>query len=97
MRIKLWQNPVSFLGTPVAGDIEDTFTNLPLVAERLAKIADNTAYIYSLELLHAAQAVDLRTKLKGQFAMGKDSQELYKRYRQAKLGMSVKIGFLLMI
>lgn len=76
-------NPVSFLGTPVAGDIEDTFTNLPLVAERLAKIADNTAYIYSLELLHAAQAVDLRTKLKGQFAMGKDSQELYKRYRQA--------------
>ena len=36
-------NPVSALGTPVAGDIEDTYTNLPLVAERLKRIADNTA------------------------------------------------------
>lgn len=75
-------NPVSFLGTPVAGDIEDTYTNLPLVAERLNKIADNTGYIYSLELLHAAQAIDLRKNLKGRFDMGKATKDLYSDYRK---------------
>lgn len=74
-------SPVSALGTPVAGDIEDTYTNLPLVAERLGKIADNMGYIYSLELLHAAQAIDLRKNLKGDFEMGKGSEKLYKDYR----------------
>ena len=58
-------NPVSALGTPVAGDIEDTYTNLPLVAERLKRIADNTGYVYSLEMLHSTQGIDLRKKLKG--------------------------------
>ncbi|WP_370528475.1 hypothetical protein [uncultured Parasutterella sp.] len=46
-------SPVSVLGTPVAGNIEDTYTNLPLVAERLGMISDNMGYIYSLELLRA--------------------------------------------
>lgn len=72
---------MSVLGTPVAGDIEDTYTNFPLVAERLGMIADNMGYIYSLELLHAAQAINLRKNLKGDFKIGKGSEKLYKDYR----------------
>lgn len=75
-------SPVSALGTPVAGDIEDTYTNLPLVAERLGRIADNMGHIYSLELLHAAQAIDLRKKLKGNFKMSDHTGKLYQTYRQ---------------
>ena len=75
-------SPVSMLGVPVAGDIEDTYTNLPFVAQRLGNIADNMANIYSLELLHSAQAIDLRKKLKGDFAMGEATKKLYDAYRQ---------------
>lgn len=74
-------NPVSALGTPVAGDIEDTYTNLPLVAERLKRIADNTGYVYSLEMLHSTQGIDLRKKLKGEFKMSEATRKLYQDYR----------------
>lgn len=74
-------NPVSALGTPVAGDIEDTYTNLPLVAERLKRIADNTGYVYSLEMLHSTQGIDLRKKLKGDFKMSEATRKLYQDYR----------------
>lgn len=74
-------SPVSALGTPVAGDIEDTYTNLPSVADRLHRIADNTAYIYSLEMLHSTQGIDLRKKLKGDFKMSAETKKLYNDYR----------------
>ena len=56
--------PVSLFGMPVAGEIEDTFTNLLQASKRLGSIDTNLYQIYSVEMLHAAQAVDLRRNLK---------------------------------
>ena len=56
--------PVSLYGMPVAGEIEDTFTNLLQASKRLGSIDTNLYQIYSVEMLHAAQAVDLRRNLK---------------------------------
>lgn len=53
-------NPVSMDGSAVEGDIEDTGSNLPRIAERLNRSASNILDLYSMELLHASQAVDLR-------------------------------------
>ena len=49
---------------PVAGEIEDTFTNILQAAKRLNTIDENLFQIYSLEMLHSAQAIDLRRMLK---------------------------------
>ena len=56
--------PVSLYGMPVADEIEDTFTNLLQASKRLGSIDTNLYQIYSVEMLHAAQAVDLRRNLK---------------------------------
>lgn len=56
--------PVSLFGMPVAGEIEDTFTNLLQASKHLGSIDTNLYQIYSVEMLHAAQAVDLRRNLK---------------------------------
>lgn len=56
-------NPVSMNGSSVEGDIEDTGSNLPRIAERLNRSASNILDLYSMELLHASQAEDLRKTL----------------------------------
>ena len=56
-------NPVSMDGSAVEGDIEDTGSNLPRIAERLNRSASNILDLYSIELLHASQAEDLRKTL----------------------------------
>ncbi len=53
-------NPSSMDYFSVAGEIEDHANNTPHVVRRVAKIVDNLYYILGLELLHAAQAIDLR-------------------------------------
>ena len=56
-------NPVSMNGSSVEVDIEDTGSNLPRIAERLNRSASNILDLYSMELLHASQAEDLRKTL----------------------------------
>ena len=56
-------NPVSMDGSTVGGGIEDTGSNLPRIAERLNRSASNILDLYSMELLHASQAEDLRKTL----------------------------------
>ena len=56
-------NPVSMDGSTVEGDIEDTSSSLPRIAERLNRSASNILDLYSMELLHASQAEDLRKTL----------------------------------
>jgi histidine ammonia-lyase len=53
-------NPVSFEGMPLAGDIEDVHTNAPFVVQKLRRITDTLKYIFGLEIIHYAQAMDLR-------------------------------------
>ena len=74
--------PVSAMGLPGAGGIEDTFTNLNLVAERLDRVAENVAAMYGMELMNSTQAVDLRKKMKGETKFGADTTKLYKAFRQ---------------
>src|SRR5699024_1784270 len=53
-------NPVSLDGQPMAGTIEDTYSNNLRVSKRLSQIAEDMRTIYGLELLHSSQAIDLR-------------------------------------
>ncbi len=75
--------PVSLYGMPVAGEIEDTFTNVLQAAKRLGQIDRNLFQIYSLETLHAAQAVDLRRMLKNKdLKLSEKTEGFYKAYRK---------------
>lgn len=75
--------PVSLYGMPVAGEIEDTFTNILQAAKRLNTIDENLFQIYSLEMLHSAQAIDLRRMLKNKdLKLSTPTEGLYKAYRK---------------
>lgn len=58
--IKSLVNPVSLDGMAVAGYIEDTFTNLMLIGQRMEKVVENTHYILGVEMMHSAQGIDIR-------------------------------------
>ena len=70
-------NPSSMDFIAVAGTIEDHASNLPLAAFKALQIVDNLRYMLGIELMHAAQAVDLR----GNPALGKTTGALYTAYR----------------
>lgn len=75
--------PVSLYGVPVAGEIEDTFTNLLQASQRLQKIDSNMMQVMSLELLHATQAIDLRRQKDASLKLSQDTQVLFDTYRKA--------------
>lgn len=66
---------------PVAGDIEDTATNAAAAGQRVDKITDNVLYILAVELMHAAQAVNLRQRENPQLALGRATRPLLADYR----------------
>lgn len=70
--------PCSMDGMALAGDMEDLSTNSPLVVQNLRKIIDNLRYIFAIELMHAAQAVDLRKTDK----LGKGTKPLFAKVRE---------------
>ncbi len=75
---RMLANPSSMDFVPVAGDIEDHASNLPLACTKALKILDNLYYMIGIELIHAAQAVDLR----GKPALGKVTEKLYQAFRK---------------
>ena len=74
--------PVSTNALPLAGDIEDTATSSTAAAVRVLHIVDNLYYITGLELMHAAQAVDLRRRDSPTIALGRGTRELLTSYRE---------------
>ncbi len=58
--IRHLSNPCTADYFSLAGDIEDHANNSPLVVEKTGKIVDNLLYILGIELIHGAQAIDLR-------------------------------------
>ena len=74
--------PVSADFFPIAGDIEDHATNAPAVLARTCQMIDNLYYILGMELMHASQAVDLRTQAHPHFQLGSGTRELYEAYRK---------------
>lgn len=75
-------NPVSMHGTPVEGNIEDSASNLPRVAERLARAANNVIDLLSMELLHTTQAIDLRKMKMPSLHLSEQTGKLYDAYRK---------------
>lgn len=69
--------PVSLESAVLAGNIEDVTTNGPLTARRLGELVEDLYPLTSLQLLHAAQAVELR---KG-FHQGSGTRTLLQGYR----------------
>lgn len=75
-------NPISMHGTPVEGNIEDSASNLPRVAERLKRASNNMFDLYSMELLHNTQAIDLRKMKQDNVKLSDKTGALYKSYRK---------------
>lgn len=80
--IRALAGPVSLDFLPVAGDIEDQATNAPLVAERTGRLLDRAAALLGIELLHAAQAVDLRRRAAPGLALGRVTGRLHALFRR---------------
>ena len=81
--IRQLSKPVSIDFLPLAGNLEDHGTNAPYVVTRIAEMVDNLYYILGMELLHAAQAVDLRRR---KFPMlrllGNNTRALHEAFRK---------------
>lgn len=75
-------NPISMHGTPVEGNIEDSASNLPRVAERLKRASNNMFDLYSMELLHNTQAIDLRKMKQDNVKLSDKTAALYNAYRK---------------
>ena len=75
-------NPISMHGTPVEGNIEDSASNLPRGAERLKRASNNMFDLYSMELLHNTQAIDLRKMKQDNVKLSDKTGALYKAYRK---------------
>lgn len=75
-------NPVSLASTPVEGNIEDSASNLPRVADRLARSATNIIDLYAMEMLHNTQAIDLRKMKQTNVRLSEKTQGLYDAYRK---------------
>ena len=75
-------NPISMHGTPVEGNIEDSASNLPRVAERLKRASNNMFDLYSMELLHNTQDIDLRKMKQDNVKLSDKTGALYKAYRK---------------
>lgn len=74
--------PTSFGSRPIAGGVEDVGTNAPFVMERVRAQIDNSFTILSMELLHAAQAADLRLKEHPERKLATATKAFHDAFRQ---------------
>jgi histidine ammonia-lyase len=77
VEIKSLAMPVSLENATLAGNIEDMTNNGPLTVARLRALIEDLYPLASLQLLHAAQAVDLRTD----YSLGARTRTLRDGYR----------------
>ncbi len=80
--IRALSHPVSSDALAVAGNIEDVATNGPLAAQRLGQQAVRLRTLLGIELIHAAQAVDLRTRADARRPVGKGTGAVLAAFRQ---------------
>lgn len=79
--IRALSHPVSSDALVVAGHIEDVGTNAPLAAQRVGRQVQRLHTLLGIELIHAAQAVDLRTRADPQRQVGKGTAALLRDFR----------------
>jgi histidine ammonia-lyase len=77
----LLSEPVSSDFTPLGAELEDHATNAPLVISRFCKLLENLRYIFGMELMHAAQAVDLRKQQNPELKLGCLTNAEYEVFR----------------
>ena len=75
-------NPASLDYVPVAGNIEDVATNAPFVMQKFSKQIENFYSILGMELIHAAQASDLRMQQNPTLKLSAQTKKLYDEYRK---------------
>lgn len=75
-------NPASLDYVPVAGNIEDVATNAPFVMQKFSKQIENFYSILGMELIHAAQAIDLRMQQNSNLKLSAQTKKLYDEYRK---------------
>jgi histidine ammonia-lyase len=76
--IRHLSNPASADYASLAGDIEDHGTNAPYVVSKTREIVNLLNYVLAIELLHAAQAIDLR----GNVRLGRGTRAAYEALRE---------------
>jgi len=74
---RLLAAPVTLDTFAMAGNIEDIGSHAPLAVQNWQKILSNMYAMTSIQLLHVAQAIDLR----GEVALGQQTRRLYQSYR----------------
>lgn len=85
--IRSLSHPVSSDALVLAGNIEDIGTNAPMVAQRVQRQVAYLRTLLGIELMHAAQAVDLRTRADPQRQIGAGTGALLQAFRK-------QVGFL---
>lgn len=82
MENKVLATPVSTEFLPVAGGIEDVATNAPEVVRRVQKQIDNSYALLGVELIHSAQAIELRRAKQKEFTLAPATVKLYDAVRR---------------
>lgn len=82
-------SPASLNYLPVAGNIEDVATNAPFVVQKFMQQIDNFYEILGIELIHAAQAIDLRKQQNPHLKLSQTTQKLYDEYRKVVKFMQI--------
>ncbi|MBO1013810.1 aromatic amino acid lyase [Achromobacter sp. SD115] len=80
--IRVLALPVMTDVQPQAGNIEDVGTNAPTTARRMAAQIDRLTMLLAVELMHAAQAVDLRVAQRPGFMVGAGTGDLWRDFRK---------------
>jgi histidine ammonia-lyase len=79
--IRRLANPASLDFLPVSEGIEDHATQALAAAEKLDTLVEHVRYLIAIELVIAAQAIDLRGTASG--SLGNVAQRAYARVREA--------------
>ncbi len=80
---RMYVNPSSMDYLELAGGIEDHATNASLAVEKARKLLDNLYYMAGIELMHGAQAMDLRNREKASgIKLGSGTSKLYMDFRK---------------
>jgi histidine ammonia-lyase len=66
----------------IAGNIEDVSTNAPRTVQRVRSQIDTFYYILGIEMMHAAQAIDLRVQKNPNLKLSRVTKDFWGQYRQ---------------
>jgi len=74
-------NSVTLYGVPTSIGIEETFSNVNVTADRLRQMVNIGYELFSYEVLHHTQGMDMRKREQGK-ALGEGTSKLLAQYRQ---------------